>query len=93
VSLFYLIVGLLLPAAIHYYVWRRLVRSASWGKRVQLALTIAIAALFLAIPLTTGARMWAPGLARTLGWITMPWLAFVALVALTLLVIDIARPR
>jgi predicted MPP superfamily phosphohydrolase len=91
VSLFYFLVGLVLPAAIHYYVWRRLVRGPAWPRRARQAATAAIAVMFLAIPVTTSSRLWAPTLSRTLAWVTMPWLAFVGLVATLLLAIDLAR--
>jgi predicted MPP superfamily phosphohydrolase len=91
VSLFYLIVGFLLPAAIHFYVWRRLVHGAQWSRRVHIAATVAIIVMFLSVPFTTSSRMWAPGIAKTLGWVTLPWLAFVALVALALVVVDVGR--
>ena len=90
-SLFYLIVGLLLPAAIHFYVWWRLVRSARWSRRVHLAATVAVVVLFVSIPLTTWSRLWAPSLSKTLGWVTLTWLAFVGLVGVALLVVDLFR--
>src|SRR5438445_5385432 len=48
-------------------------------------------ALFLSVPITTSSRLWAPSLASTLAWIAMPWLAFVGLVAVVLLVLELPR--
>jgi predicted MPP superfamily phosphohydrolase len=91
VSIFYLMVGLILPGAIHVYVWHRIVHRAGWHRRARIALTIAIALVFVAVPVTTSARMWAPELAKAMGWVTLPWLAFVGLVAVVLLATDVVR--
>ena len=89
--MFWIIFGFLIPGAIQYYVWRRLVHGARWSRRVYIAATVAMIVLYLSVPLTTSSRLWWPPLSRTLGWVTLPWLAFAGLVAVVLLAIDVGR--
>src|SRR4051812_38114063 len=86
-----LLLGASFSALLHFYVWQRLVRGSELPRRVRRVLTGLMIAMFLAIPLTTSSRLWAPSLASTLGWIAMPWMAFVGLAVVTLLAIDAAR--
>jgi predicted MPP superfamily phosphohydrolase len=80
-----------ISALVHYYVWRRLVRGAELSRRAHVAITSAMLVMWAAVPVTTSARLWAPGLASALGWLTLPWLAFVGLLALVLLAVDVPR--
>jgi predicted MPP superfamily phosphohydrolase len=81
--------GLLFTGGMHTYVWWRLVRPLS--AKLRRVLTGIMAALYLAIPITTTSRMWAPSLSSTLGWVSLTWLAFVGLTVVTLLAVDIPR--
>jgi len=91
VTLKFLLLGLAIPALVHYYVWARLVKAPGLPRRWHRAATIAIVILFVAIPIASTSRLWWPALGKVLGWIAFPWLAFAALAAVTLLAIDIAR--
>jgi hypothetical protein len=53
-------------AAIHTYVWLRLVRRADLPRRWHAAATVAIALLFVSVPLTISSRTFAPRLSSTL---------------------------
>ncbi len=75
----------------HLYIYRRIVAPTELSRRARLAIKLAMVALFVSVPLTTSSRLWAPGLASVLGWISGPWLAFVGLVTFALLAIDIPR--
>ncbi|MDB4958522.1 MAG: metallophosphoesterase [Myxococcales bacterium] len=86
-----LLLGASVSALLHFYVWRRIVDRSEVARGARWAITAVMLAMFVAIPLTTSSRMWAPGLASTLGWISMPWMAFVGLLAIVLLAIDLAR--
>ncbi len=78
-------------AAIHYYVWWRLVHTTQLPRRWRRIATIVMVAMWASIPITTSSRLWAPHLASTLGWITLPWLAFVGLAAVASFVMEIPR--
>src|SRR5262249_37717084 len=47
--------------------------------------------MWIAVPVTTSARLWAPALASASAWFILPWLAFVGLAATALLAIDGSR--
>jgi predicted MPP superfamily phosphohydrolase len=85
------LLGATVSAAIHFYVWWRLVRSTELPLRWRRLATIAIVAMWLSIPITTSSRLWAPSLASTVSWLTMPWMAFVAIVAIALAVLELPR--
>jgi len=85
------LLGALVSAAIHFVVWWRLVKPAQLPRRAHWAITIAMIALWLAIPITTTARLWAPALARTLSWITMPWMALVGLSLIAVIGLELSR--
>jgi predicted MPP superfamily phosphohydrolase len=89
--LFRMLLGASVSALLHYYVWRRLVRRPELPRRARIAITVMMVAMYVAIPLTTSSRMWAPALSSTLGWIAMPWMAFVGLTTVMLLAIDVSR--
>ena len=90
-----LIVGTLLgsaiSAAIHVYLWLRIVRAAHLPRRWHRAATIALVLLFLSIPITTSSRMYAPALSATLGWVALPWMALAGLTLVALVAFDLAR--
>jgi predicted MPP superfamily phosphohydrolase len=83
--------GAAVSASIHVYVWWRLVHTTQLGRRWKLGLTIATIVFWAAIPITTSSRLWAPELSTVLGWITLPWMAFVGLTAVALLVLELPR--
>jgi uncharacterized protein len=89
--IFRIVFGSLVSGGIHAYLWFRLVRPAHLPRRWHLAASLAIVVLFLAIPLTTASRMFAPGLASTLGWVSMSWMALAGLTFVALVAIDLAR--
>jgi hypothetical protein len=80
-----------ISALIHYYVWSRIVGPLELGRRARIATIVGIALLWASVPLSASSRLWAPSLATALTWISGPWLAFVALVAVALAVMDIAH--
>lgn len=86
-----ILVGAVLGAALHYYVWWRLVSQSELPQRWRRAIGIAMAVLYVSISVDTSARLWAPGFASVLGWIALPWLAFVGLVTIILLALELPR--
>jgi hypothetical protein len=80
-----------LSASVHAYVWWRLVHSTQLPRRWRRALTILMIVMWAAFPVTTSSRLWAPSLSTTLGWITLPWIAFVGLAAVVSLFLEIPR--
>jgi hypothetical protein len=86
-----LLLASLVSASIHFYVWFRITRSTELSRRARWAVTIVMVLMFLSVPLTTSSRMWAPELASTFGWISLPWFAFVGLAFVTLAVFDLLR--
>jgi uncharacterized protein len=86
-----ILLGSSVSAGIHTYVWFRLIRTAPLSRRWRIVATVVLVMMFLSIPLTTTSRMWAPGLAATLGWISLPWMALVGLTFVALLALDVAR--
>ena len=86
-----ILLSLTISGAIHFYVWRRLVRASALPRRWHLGITIAMVALYVSIPLTTLLRNDVPSFSSTVSWVAFPWMALVALTFVTLLVIDLAR--
>jgi predicted MPP superfamily phosphohydrolase len=83
--------GAAISGAIHFYVWRRLVKSAQLPRRWHLGITIAFVVLFVSIPVTTWtSRVW-PAFAATFGWVAYPWMALVALTFVALVLLDVGR--
>ncbi len=83
--------GAAISGAIHFYVWRRLVKSAQLPRRWHVGITIAMILLFVSIPLTTWtSRVW-PAFAATFGWVSYPWLALIALTFVALLLLDLGK--
>ncbi|HEY5935092.1 MAG TPA: metallophosphoesterase [Kofleriaceae bacterium] len=83
-----ILMGSLISAGIHFYVWARLVRRARLPRRVHVAVTIAMVLLFLAVPITTWSRNSWPELSSTLGWVSLPWMALVGLTFIAVLAVD-----
>ena len=86
-----LLLASLVSASIHFYVWHRITRGTELPRRARWAVAIVMFVMFLSVPLTTSSRMWAPELASTFGWISMPWFAFVGLTFVSLVVFDLLR--
>lgn len=78
-------------AGIHVYLWHRLVRRAHLPRRWHVGATVLMVLLFLSVPISISSRNYAPALASTLSWISMPWLALAALAFVVLVGIDTAR--
>jgi len=77
-----------LLGGIHTYLWLRLVRPAELPVRWHLAATVGICGMALSVPVTIASRLPAPGLAATLGWVSLPWMALAGLVFVVLVAID-----
>jgi len=86
-----ILLGSSISAVIHVYLWFRLVRAAHLPRRWHIAASCALAAMFLSIPVTTTARMYAPALSSTLGWIALPWMALAGLTLVALVAVDLTR--
>jgi uncharacterized protein len=84
-----ILLGSLVSAGIHTFVWFRLIRPLS--RRWRIVATLFLVAMFLSIPITTTSRMYAPGLAATFGWVSLPWMAFIGLTFVALVAIDVIR--
>src|ERR1041384_3156603 len=80
-----------ISAGIHAYLWLRLVRPAHLPRRWHVAATVAMVLLWLSIPITTTSRLYAPGLASSVGWVALTWMALAGLTFVTLAAIDIAH--
>ena len=76
---------------VHAYVWIRLMRAAALPRRWHVAATLAMAAMFLSIPLTTMSRFFLPQIAATFGWVSLTWFALVGLTFVGLLAADLVR--
>ena len=86
------VIGAAVQVAFHVYFWRRLVRDPGWSARVRRGATVAIIALGLSTPITIwGNRAGVTWLGPTLGWVSFPWMALVALTVAALLVMDVGR--
>ncbi|HEX5062506.1 MAG TPA: metallophosphoesterase [Kofleriaceae bacterium] len=83
--------GVLLTGSFHLLVWWRLVKPAHLPKRAHRAITIAMIVLWMSIPLTTTARLWAPGFASAASWITMPWMALIGLMTIAMIALELSR--
>jgi uncharacterized protein len=85
------LLGSLVSAGVHLFVWQRLVRPAALPRRWSRIVTGSMIALFISIPITTWGRNEWPRLAATMGWISMPWMALVSLTFIALVVIEAVR--
>ena len=86
-----LLLSLTISSAVHYVVWRRLVKRSALPRRWHLGITIAFVALYLSIPLTTMLRNDVPAFSTNVGWVAYPWMALVALTFVALLIMDLIR--
>lgn len=86
-----MLLGSTISAGIHAYLWLRLIRPAHLPHRWRRIATLALVLLWLSIPVTTTSRMYAPGLASSLGWVALPWMALAGLTFVALVAIDIAH--
>ena len=67
----------------------QLTRGLELSRRWRRIIGAVIAIMFLAIPLTTSSRLWAPEISSTLGWISLPWFALIGLTFVNLVVVDL----
>ena len=86
-----ILLGSTVSAGIHAYLWLRLIRPAHLPRRWQLVATLGLVAMYLSIPITTTSRMYAPELAATLGWVSLPWMALAGLAFVALVAMDFVR--
>jgi predicted MPP superfamily phosphohydrolase len=85
------LIWLALTGSFHYYVWRRLVHETDMAARVRRIVTTVMVAMWLLVPITTWSRLWWPAFGHVMGWITLPWLAFVGLAMVALVALEIPR--
>ena len=78
-------------AGIHLYLYFRLVKPAQLPRPWEAIVRWALVVLWLSIPITTSSRLYAPKLAATLGWVSLPWIALGGLTFLALVVLDVSR--
>src|SRR5262245_15862088 len=83
--------GLIFSGSLHLYVWLRATDVLDLSPRRRRILGAVVIAMMLSVPLTTSARLWAPGIASVMAWIALPWLAFVGLATVALLAGDLPR--
>ncbi len=87
-----IVVGTAIQLGFHYYLWRRLVRDAGWPRPVSRAATVAVVALGLSTPATIWLnRADVRWIGPTLGWISFPWMALVAITTSVLVALDLGR--
>jgi predicted MPP superfamily phosphohydrolase len=86
-----ILTGAAISGLIHYYVWRRLVRTAELPRRWHIGITVVMLVLFVSIPVTTWTRNALPELSNTLVWVSMPWMALTGLTFVALVVLDLGR--
>ena len=66
-------------------------RDAEVERRARRAITVGMVVMWISIPVTTSARLWAPAFASTFAWIAMPWMGFVGLATVALLLLEVPR--
>ncbi len=86
-----ILLGTTISGGIHLYLWLRLIRPAHLPRRWRVIATLGLILMYLSIPVTINSRMYAPELSSTLGWVSLPWMAFAGLTFVALLAIDVAR--
>ncbi|MEZ4401650.1 MAG: metallophosphoesterase [Kofleriaceae bacterium] len=87
-----LVLGLVVQGSFHYYLWRRVVRDVGLPPRWRRAATAMIVVLGVSIPSTIWLNR--AGLAwvgPTVGWISFPWMALVAITVAILAALDGVR--
>jgi len=85
------LIGATISGLIHYYVWRRLVRSSQLPRRWHIGISIAFVVLWISIPVTTWTRNVWPGFSTNFGWISFTWMALIALTFVAVIAIDLGR--
>jgi predicted MPP superfamily phosphohydrolase len=91
-SLVLVVVGVVLVAAGHYYLWARLVRDVGWGASAQQALTWILVGLAASIPLGVIASRFVPP-RRSVWWLApvYVWIGAGFLLVLSLLSLEVLR--
>jgi hypothetical protein len=88
----FLAVVVLLAGAIHWYLWRRLVRDTTWpGSRGRRVGTAVLVALLVLIPVALAARALPLGPQRIVSWPAYLWLALMFYLLVLLLVLELPR--
>ncbi len=90
-SIVRVLIWLALTGSFHYYVWRRIVSETEVAPRVRRVVTSVMIAMWLLVPVTTWSRLWWPAFGHVMGWITLPWLAFIGLSTVALLALEVPR--
>ena len=85
------LIGTGISVGLHLYVYRRLVRRMTLPPRWHRVAVAALVVGVVAIMATTRLRLALPNVTRITGWIAFPWLAFIGLTAVALVVTDLAR--
>jgi uncharacterized protein len=86
------LISVTLQLVFHFYAWRRLVRDTALAPRARRLATVVMIALGLSVPSTIWLnRLGLGAVADRLGWVAFPWMALIALLVLTLAVIDLGR--
>lgn len=88
----FIVVVLIVVAALHLWIYRRLAVAGRWPRRIRIGVAITLGVLGL-LMISAWTSAWAPLLspdaARPLAWAGMIWLAFGLYLALALLVVAI----
>jgi predicted MPP superfamily phosphohydrolase len=84
-----LLISAAISGAIHYYVWTRLAKRTELRRTWRRGTLIAMAVLWIAIPVTTALRNVDADVARAMSWVVMPWMALVALSFMALVALDV----
>lgn len=86
---FSVVIGL--TAALHYFLWSRLVRATVLPAPHRTVATIAIVVLAVLVPVSF-VTMWAPrAVAGPIAWVAMTWLGFMYLLFVGLLAAEVVR--
>ncbi len=84
-------IGLSLLAALHYYIWARLVRDTVLPEPWQTVATLAIVMLYACIPVTFYLYVVRHRLAKVLVWPGFIWMGMLLILPSWLVILDIAR--
>jgi predicted MPP superfamily phosphohydrolase len=80
-----------LPAAIHYYLWARLIRAPRLPTHWHRALTVGLALLAISLPILFLVGRRHSSLGRVLAWPASIWMGLAFLLFVTSLAVDLAR--